>query len=103
MLCKNFEKLELNKILNAAAEYAVLDGGRALVMSLSPSAEIEQVRRRLSVTRECTELLFTYGLGKIERFGDVAEQIKRAGKGSVLSCKELLECAALLRSTRTVY
>ncbi len=103
MLCKNFEKLELNKILSAAAEYAVLDGGRSLVMALSPSVEIAQVRRRLSFTRECTELLFTYGLGKIERFGNVAEQIKRAGKGSVLSCKELLECAALLRSARTVY
>lgn len=98
-----FEKLELNKILAAVAEYASLDGGKALVYNSEPSADIGEVRRRLSLTRECDKLLYTYGVGKIEQFGDVQDTLARANKGSGLSCGEILEVCALLRSVRVAY
>ncbi len=99
----SFEKLELNKILASAAEFASLDGGKSLVLGLNPSSDIEEVRRRLAVTRECDKLLYVYGIGKVEQFGDVDETIRRAEKGSVLSCAELCAIGTLLRSVRTTY
>lgn len=100
---KSIEKLELNKILASVAEFAVLDGGKKLVLDCKPSTDIEEVRRRLALTRECDKLLYTYGIGKIEQFNENTDMLVRAKKGSSLSCGELLEVAALLRSVRIAY
>lgn len=47
--------------------------------------------------------MYVYGLGKIEAFSDITDELSRAKKGSTLSCAELLSCAALLRSARIIY
>lgn len=99
----SIEKLELNKILTAAAGYASLIGGKELILNCQPSSDLEEVRRRLALTRECNKLLFTYGVGKIEQFAENEEALTRAEKGSVLSCEELLEVAALMRSARVAF
>ncbi len=100
---RNCERLELNKILSACAEYACLDGTRSALSSLEPSCDLEEVRSRLKVTHECDLLLFRYGLGRVEYFGDITDILGRASKGSALSCAELLEARALLRSARLAY
>lgn len=97
------EKLELNKILGAVSEYAVTEGGKSVVKGLIPSVDLAEAEYRLSVTQECDKLLYVYGLGKIEAFSDITEELSRAKKGSTLSCAELLSCAALLRSARIIY
>ncbi len=97
------KRLELDKILSAAAGYAVLDGGAKKVSECVPSTDIEEVRYRLACTEECDKLLYAYGVGKIEYFGDLSEILARAAKGSALSCAELLEACALLRSARMAY
>ena len=97
------EKLELNKILSAAADYAVSEGGKTLLLQAEPSTDINEVRRRIKLTAECSRLLYFYGIVKPESFGAVTEKIMRAAKGSALSCGELLDCAALLRSTRELF
>lgn len=99
----NTDRLEINKILSAASERAVLKGGREIVRSLTPSNNLLEVRRRLAVTRECDKLLFTCGIDKIVEFGEVEDCLVRSEKGAVLSCGELLEVAALLRSARCAY
>ena len=53
----SIEKLELNKILSAAAEYASTEGGKALIKSLLPSSDLQEVRRRLTLTEESDKLL----------------------------------------------
>lgn len=100
---KSFERLELDKILAAASEYAVLDGGKNKLKRCVPSTDRERVRRLLDCTEECDKLLYQYGTGKIERFGELEDILTRAEKGSALSCAELLEANALLRSARTAY
>ncbi len=97
------EKLELNKILSAVSEYAVTEGGKSVVKGLIPSVDLSEAEYRLSVTQECDKLLYVYGLGKIEAFSDITDELSRAKKGSTLSCAELLSCAALLRSARIIY
>ncbi len=100
---KSCEKLEINKILSAAANCAVLERGRDIVKTLSPLSELSEVKTRLTFTQECDKLLFSYGIGKVAEFGDVEELLKRSEKGSTLSCGELLEVAALLRSARCAF
>lgn len=99
----NLEKLELNKILSTVSKYAVLEEGRAAILSCRPSDDLYEVRRRLSLTFECDKLLYKYGIGKIENFVSVKDAATRAKKGSTLSCAELLDCAALLRSARCAF
>lgn len=100
---KSIEKLELNKILASASNVAVLESGKKLILDCQPSTDINEVRRRLTLTKECDKLLYTYGIGKIEQFNENFDMLTRAKKGSALSCGELLEAAALLRSVRIAY
>lgn len=103
MNAKSLERLELNKILSACAEYACLDVTKEILLSLTPSTNLAEVRENLKRTEECDKLLFRYGLGKIEYFPDVSSLLQRASKHSTLSCGELLSVNALLRSARIAY
>lgn len=103
MNAKSLERLELNKILSACAEYACLDATKEILLSLTPSTNLAEVRENLKSTEECDKLLFRYGLGKIEYFPDVSSLLQRASKHSTLSCGELLSVNALLRSARIAY
>ncbi len=100
---KSLERLELDKILLAVSGYAVLEEGKQKVLNCVPSTEVEEVRRALDCTEECDKILYSYGSGKIEPFGAIKDNIERAEKGSALSCAELLDTNALLRSARIAY
>ena len=97
------EKTELNKILQLAAEYAVLEGGKARLKETVPCPDALQTRKRLKTTEESLKLLFTYGVSKIENFPPFFDELERAKKGSTLTCGELLKTENLLRSTRIAY
>lgn len=99
----SLQKLELDKILSACASFARLAPTKRALAALQPTGDISVVRERLAITAECDRLLFRYGAGKVERFPEVGDLIKRASKGSALSCGELLEVNALLRSARICY
>ncbi|MBQ8375155.1 MAG: endonuclease MutS2 [Clostridia bacterium] len=103
MNARAMEKTELNKILSLAASYAVLEGGKARLRGLHPSASLVEVKRALKTTEECVRLLFSYGIAKIEYFPPFSDEIERAQKGSALSCGELLAVGNLLRSIRIAY
>lgn len=103
MNAKSIEKLELNKILSSCAEYACLDKTKSLLSDLQPSCDLNEVKERLTLTEECSKLLYEYGVGKIEYFSDVEDLLIRASKGSALSCGEILEVNALLRSARIAF
>ncbi len=97
------EKTELNKILALVAEYAALEGGKERVLSTEPTSTVAETNRRLRLTEECIELLFTHGASKVEYFTPFLDELERAKKGSALSCGELLKVEALLRATRIAH
>ena len=96
-------KLELNKILALCASFAVLKSTQDAILSLKPTGEIKEARARLALTGECDRLLFRLGVGKIEFFPEVTDNLVRASKGATLSCAELLDVNCLLRSARSAY
>lgn len=97
------EKTELNKILAAVAEYAVLDASKEALCKYAPVSELALVKKNLDKTEECEKLLFIHGVGKVEYIPPFSDELKRAQKGSTLSCGELLGLGCLLRSTRIAY
>ncbi len=97
------ELLELDKILSAAAGFAVLEESKAQLLALSPVHSLSAARALLDETEEATRLLFTYGVGRVEYFPPCAEMLERAEKGAVLTCGELLDCARMLRSLRVLH
>lgn len=100
---KNYQKLELDKILLSVSNFAVTDKGRRKILDTKPFKKVEEVRLLLACTAECDKILYTHGAGKVEPFGSVEDNIERASKGSALSCSELLDTNALLRSARMAY
>lgn len=100
---KATEKTELNKILALASEYAVLDGGKARLLSTAPLSDLRAVKKQLKQTEESLALLFTYGVARIEYFPPFFDELQRAQKGSILSCGELLKTENLLRSVRIAH
>lgn len=104
MYDKSRTTLELNKILSAAAQFAVLERSKKDILHYPYATEINEVRRRLDITEECDRLLFHHGVSRVGEFGEfVGEPIFRAQKGSALSCGELLDSLALLRAARCAY
>lgn len=97
------EKTELNKILAAVAEYAVLDASKASLCAYIPITDSSLLKSSLNKTEECKKLLFHHGIGKIEYVPPFSDELVRAKRGATLSCGELLCLAALLRSTRIAY
>lgn len=102
-MTKSAQRLELDKILAAASEYAVLEEGREAILLTEPVREIGEAKRLLELTDEATKLLFELGAGNIEAFPPLGDAPERAEKGATLSCAELLACARLLRSARVLY
>lgn len=100
---KSLSRLELNKVLSACADYACLDGTKAIFAGLSPSTDVAEVRDKLARTAECVKLLFRYGISGIEYFPDAEDLLVRASKRSTLSCAELRQVNLLLRSARIAY
>ena len=97
------EKLELNKILAAAARFAVLPCTKRALAEERPGTDLAAVRAALDRTAEADLALFRYGVSRIEDFPEPGDELERAAKGASLSCKELLGVGSLLRSARVAY
>ena len=97
------ELLELDRILNAASQYAVLEESKAALAAFEPTEDLSAAKTLLDYTEEATRLLFTLGAGRVEYFPTCGDMLERAEKGAALSCGELLSCARMLRSVRVLY
>ncbi len=94
--------LEFNKILENLAALAQTEGASELAMKLTPSSDIDRVRIRQRQTSDAKKLIGLKGNPSFGHIKDVRASIERAEKGAVLSLRELLDCAAILRTVRTL-
>lgn len=97
---KTLVTLEFDKIRQMLADLCPTAGAAAEAMRLSPSVFEEQVRRRLARTTDAKRLSDAKGMPSFGHVTDVADICERALKGAVLTPRELLDVAALLRSSR---
>jgi len=94
--------LEFFKITAQLAEQAAFSAGRALALTLRPSAEPEEVRQSLQETSEAKALLSQRSDVSVGGARDVRPLMRRAELEAMLQPSELLEIRATLISARNL-
>ncbi len=97
---KTLKTLEFDKICQMLADCAPTEGARSMAYCLMPSGDITEVLRRLHRTTDARRLCDVKGMPPFGSVKDVSETCERAVKGAMLTTRELLEVARLLRSAR---
>jgi DNA mismatch repair protein MutS2 len=97
---KYLTTLELPKILEQLAEHTAFSASRELALSLRPSADQDEIRRRIQETTEAKALLSTHTDIGVRGARDVRHTVQRATLGAVLQPSELLEVRGTLISAR---
>ncbi|MGE4483587.1 MAG: endonuclease MutS2 [Oscillospiraceae bacterium] len=97
---KSLRIIELPAVLELLAKEAVSDPGKESAGKLFPSPDIYEVRRRLSETTAAKTMMTTRGSPAFSGVRDVGAPLSRADLGGMLSTRELLNIAGVLRSAR---
>lgn len=97
---KTIRSLEFDKIRAMLADCAATEGAKARAMTLSPSDDLETVKKNLKRTTDAVRLIDIKGVPSFGMVKDVSEATRRAEKGAVLTPRELLDCANILRTAR---
>lgn len=99
---KSLKTLELPAVLEKVASHAVSEGAKNIIRSLTPLEFIDDVRERLAECTDALRLMNARSAPTFSGLADVTDSIKRTKLGGVLSPRELLRIASLLRCTRAV-
>ena len=102
MNSKALYTLEFDKILEMLADVAQTEGAKEMARALVPSSDIDKVRKKLDHTSDAKLLIGRKGLPSFGRVVDIRPSVERAEKDAILSLRELLDCAAVLRTARTL-
>ena len=99
---KTRNTLEFDKICAMLAECAPTEGAKTMAGLLMPSSDITSVLRRLRRTTDAKRLCDVKGMPPFGSVKDVSAACERAVKGAMLTTRELLEIAHVLRSARSL-
>ncbi len=94
--------LEYDKVLSCIAAICRTEGAAELIKSLEPSDDIVVVKRLLAQTSKAKEFISKKSLPPFGSCRNITAAADRASKGAVLTPKELLDVASLLRSVSAV-
>ena len=97
---KNLCILEFDKIRAMLADACATSGSAALAMSLSPDDRIDIIRARQTRTTDAKRLSDAKGLPPFSSLTDIGDICERALKGAVLTPRELMDAACVLRVAR---
>ena len=100
MLEKSYITLELPAVLEMLAAQAESELGKAAARGLQPSANAEEVRRRLAETSDAARLMTLRGSPSFSGARDIRPALERAKLGGALNTRELLDIAGLARCAR---
>ena len=99
---KTLHTLEFDKICAMLEDCAETEGAKALARNLRPSADTQTVLRRQARTSDARRLADAKGAPSFGHIRDISAACERAEKGAVLSMRELLDVANVLRTARTL-
>ena len=97
---KTIRTLEFDKICAMLEEHASTEGAKVMARNLRPSDDTYTVLRRLRRTTDARRLADAKGAPSFGRIRDISSACERAEKGAILSPRELLDCAGVLRTAR---
>jgi DNA mismatch repair protein MutS2 len=99
---KALNALEYTKIIQKLTEKASSPLGQELCRNLSPSTDIDEIRRMQTQTRDALQRLFRKGRISFGGVKDVRGSLKRLAVGSSLGIMEILSICGLLENTNRV-
>lgn len=99
---RTLQILEFVKIREMLAVHCTTDGAKELALTLTPSSDIVEVRRRQDRTDDARRLAGQKGNPSFGGVKDIRSATERAVKGAVLSQRELIDCAEVLRTSRSL-
>ena len=99
---KSLVTLELPAVLEMLAQQAVGDTAKEAALSLSPSGDREEVKRRLDETTAAKTMMVVRGSPSFSGVKDVRPSLARADLGGALNTRELLDIARVLQCARLV-
>lgn len=94
--------LELDKVLAKLSDCTDMADAKELSLTLSPSSDMEEVKRRLNETDEAYVLSAKFGAPSFGSARNVINPLSRAAAGAVLSMREFLDIGETLRVIRSV-
>ena len=97
---KTLTTLEFDKIRQILADNCPTEGSAKIAMTLSPCDHIDIARKRLARTTDAKRLSDAKGMPSFGSVMDISDTCERALKGAVLTPRELLDVAAILRTSR---
>ena len=89
--------LELDKILDMLSSFASNDETKRMAKELRPCYDLSVVRHENTKTNQAFELSIQYGTPPFSSFKDVSVSAKRAKTGAVISLRDLMDIAVILR------
>lgn len=96
---KSLKTLEYDKILSYLSSLAPTEGASDCIMKLTPSDDLHVVNRLQEETSTALEMKTLKGTPPFGRVKNILPSVDRAVKGAVLTPRELIDIASLLRTS----
>jgi len=97
---KYLKTLELDKILEMLAELTSNDETRRMALAVRPDTDLASVRKECLKTSQAFSLSVQYGTPPFSNFKDICSSAARAKSGAVISLRDLMDIAAMLRQIK---
>ena len=99
---KSIETLELPAVLKMLSDQAVSASAKEQCLALKPSSEPAEVKVRIEETGSACRMMIVRGSPSFSGVRDIRPALSRADLGGALNCRELLDIAGVLRTSRLV-
>ncbi len=99
---KSLRTLEFHRVLEKLRDQCVTEEAKQQAMQLRPSDNEREVARRMEETTAARDMMDLHGTPSFSGIKPVAASLQRAGLGGMLNQRELLDIAAVLRTTQNV-
>lgn len=97
---KYLKTLELDKILEMLAELTSNEETRKMALALRPDCNLERTRYECLKTSQALNLSVQFGTPPFSSFKDITSTAARAKSGAVISLRDLMDIAAMLRQIK---
>ena len=100
---KYLKTLELDKILEMLANLASNNETKQMALKIRPDSDVERVRYENTKTNQALSLSIQFGLPPFSNFKDISTSAKRAKSGAVISLRDLMDIATMLRQIKSLF
>lgn len=99
---KYLKTLELDKILEMLAELTSNEETHRMALAVRPDNDLERVRYECLKTSQALSLSVQFGTPPFGNFKDISSVAARAKSGAVISLRDLMDIAAMLRQIKSL-